>query len=327
MKRDKIMRSTFFIFLFFVILSPCLQAQTRTETRSIRLVWTADSNAMNYEVKVEVNDKGDFKPVAHELTQESSITVTLPIGRYRCQVIPYDFLEKPGRASRWISFEVKSALSRERPAKPADKTTQEISVNYAEDSGKKRFLPVDLYASAAWLPLIPVYGQIEFSFVEKPTPLGTGIRFGALYPGLEFFTPGLELTSSWFVSTDTSTTVLPDTVYEQKKSGNAFTVGLNAVAQKELASSMALAMRLGAGLAISTEEKSDPASLKYALPPYTKKTVFYWHTLIGVSFLYHFNQRVFFEAGIDYNHFFKTEESPGDQPGCIRPFLGAGVKF
>ena len=152
---------------FFLVLAPLLWAQNSPENRPVHLAWTSDEYAMRYEVTVEKETDHGYSQVLREFTGISSIELSLPPGKYRCRVTSYDFLEKPGGESGWTSFEVKAART---PAPP-----MEEDIIIAQPSGEPaageqtpELLPepplssasrgiFDIYLSAAWMPLVPLY--------------------------------------------------------------------------------------------------------------------------------------------------------------------------
>jgi len=63
-----------------------------TEPRSVqRLTWVGDRYATRYEVIIEKDEDGKYTRTLQEFTTDFFIEVSLPPGKYRFQVIPYDF--------------------------------------------------------------------------------------------------------------------------------------------------------------------------------------------------------------------------------------------
>jgi hypothetical protein len=81
-------------------------ADGAVRNRSVRLPWPRDDNAWSYEVVIETEIDGAYRNHLRELTQEFFIVVSLPPGRYRYHVIPYNFLGQPEmeQSSAWRSF-------------------------------------------------------------------------------------------------------------------------------------------------------------------------------------------------------------------------------
>ncbi|MCL2473005.1 MAG: hypothetical protein FWF26_04935, partial [Treponema sp.] len=96
------------ILFFLLITVPQLRAQTGEESRHIRLTWTGDEYALRYEVVLEKEENGEYSEILRRFTDTFFIDVSLPPGNYRCQVIPYDYLEKPADGSQWFDFEVQA---------------------------------------------------------------------------------------------------------------------------------------------------------------------------------------------------------------------------
>ena len=301
----------FFPLLFLLAITPYLWAQN-TETRTVRLTWNRDVNTFRYEVIVE--DTGS-RSVLREFTNSSFISITLPLGNYRCRVIPYDFLDRPGEGSQWLSFEVRSAVTPQAP--PADKG--DIAIEYPEDitkaeAAKKSVepppardpLPFSLYVGAAWMPLIPIYHEQTWFFGEDASFAAFQTHAGILYTGFDLLRVGLELAGSWYLFD-------PMTVSPQSdlSSQHALTFGFNLVARKQLPDMrMSLAFRLGSGMImLPGSDESIP----------TGESIFF---NIGLSYIFFVTEHLFLEAG--FNHVHHLSEKPS---GSFRPSLGAGWQF
>jgi hypothetical protein len=97
--------------LFFLLPLPFARAQNG-ETRFIqRLTWTGDEHARRYEVVIEEEGGGTYRELRRESTAELFIEVSLLPGKYRCRVIPHNFLNQPGTASQWMYIEVLAAFN------------------------------------------------------------------------------------------------------------------------------------------------------------------------------------------------------------------------
>ena len=311
MKPDKSLRHLFFLVLFTLILAPCLMAQDKTEHRLIRLLWAADAYALHYEVLIESEGVSGNQQVLRKITGFPYLEASLPQGKYRFRVIPYDFLEKPGASSPWVSFEIKRAIVPEPP--PIEIAVQpespEIEIEYNETAvetepvpipepapepepvftfvpGPAKIRKISPYISAAWMPLLPAYGDIGTYFGKKPIIIGAGMRFGILFLNLKLFKPGLELSGSWY-----------------KYDLHTCTAGLNLVVQKDISRYTALRMHLGADILIYDN------NIKA-------------QSIAGLLFLIYPHPHFYFEAGFDYAHIFT--KSAGDHTGSIRPVLGMG---
>jgi hypothetical protein len=75
-----------------------------------RLTWTGDEYAWRYEVVIE-REEGAYRELLRQFTTAPFIEVSLLPGKYRCLVIPYDFLDQAGERSEWIYIEVFAALN------------------------------------------------------------------------------------------------------------------------------------------------------------------------------------------------------------------------
>ena len=168
--------------LFFIGLTP-LWAQNQ------RLTWTGDEYAMRYEVIIEKEEGGEYANVLREFTEESFIEVSLPSGKYRCQVIPYDFLNQPVPVTEWMDFEVRPSFHEIIMVSEIPSTDPEPEKATAYPN------QFDLYLSASWISFLPIYnGNTASSF-------GTSVRFGFVSAQRRFFNPGMELTASWRINT------------------------------------------------------------------------------------------------------------------------------
>jgi len=84
------------------------------ESRFIqRFVWHGGEYAIRYQVNVEIYLNGRYVQHFREETTRLFIEVSLPPGRYRFQVIPYDFFERQGTPSQWMYVEILYALQPE----------------------------------------------------------------------------------------------------------------------------------------------------------------------------------------------------------------------
>ena len=295
------------IFAALIFPTPFLRAQVKgnisdTEPHFIRrLSWNEDSYALRYEVIIEKEEEGKYLVFLREFTSDSSLEVSFPPGQYRCRVIPYDYLEKPGEGSRWMSFEVRSVADQGLP--PTDNleivTVSPEPVPPAEKNKLPRLF--DFYLGAAWMPLIPLYGGSNQFFIRKISPAGAGLRFGAILSKESFLNIGAELAGSWY----TSRALLDG----NEETIHAVSLDLNFLARKWFPGGItALTFRLGVGYTFV------PAASLSA-----KESV---HTNLGISFIWLFTKQFYLETGLDYTHLFTEDPS-----GCFRPWIGMGWRF
>jgi hypothetical protein len=213
--------------LFLIGLTP-LWAQNQ------RLTWTGDEYAMRYEVVIEREEAGEYHNVLREFTGESFIEISLPSGKYRCQVIPYDFLNQPVPVTEWMDFEILSgnheiAVVNEIPL------TGTVSERIIEYQNR-----VDFYLSAAGILHLPYYGESSAIL-----PYGAAMRFGVVSAKQRLFNPGMELTASWRAQT----LLFDGDMIQQTR----FTNG-----------SAALRFRLGVGVSLSSDDDSWWAAGQYS---------------------------------------------------------------
>ena len=77
-----------------------------------RLSWIADEFVQRYEIVIEKEDDDEgYRQVLRMYTIVPFVEVSLQPGRYRFQIIPYDFLDRRGEASPWMNFEIRAALT------------------------------------------------------------------------------------------------------------------------------------------------------------------------------------------------------------------------
>jgi len=70
-----------------------------------RLVWNKEEYALYYEVLIFVDENG-YREFLKDTTEDNLFLVSLPPGKYRYSVTPYDLLGIRGETSEWIEFEV-----------------------------------------------------------------------------------------------------------------------------------------------------------------------------------------------------------------------------
>jgi len=251
-----------------------------------QLVWIGDKYTLKYEVVIEKNADNVYKAFLREFTEKPNLQISLPLGEYRYRIIPYDYLEQPGAASDWVNIEIKGAP---------------VVTDKIEN-------PINLYASAAWTPLIPLYGRIQEIFGNKFHAAGASVRFGVLYNKLQWFHPGVELSTSWYSLNNAQSSDIIGT--------QTGVTGLNIVAQKPLPKRMAVTIKAGAAILYQVSE--------IKIEDYS-----YWtgglipQINVEASFLWFAYKQLYLEAGLGFNHLLNKEGNSG----CLRPGIGAGWKF
>ena len=258
-----------------------------TEQRYVQqLAWIGDNYTLKYEVVIEKDEGGKYKTFLREFTEKPSLQVSLPLGKYRYCVIPYDYLEHPGEASDWENIETKPPLV---------------------DTGETDY-PINLYVSAAWSPLFPVYGRMVEIFEKKFYAVGASVRFGALYNKLQWFNPGIELSMSWYALNNAQSS---DTI--GIKTG---ATGFNIVAQKPLPNRMAVTLKAG-------------AAILYQVSKINIEDYSYWtgglipQINLEASFLWFAHKQLYLEAGPGFYYLINKEGNSG----CLSPRLGVGWQF
>jgi len=297
------------LFIFFLtalfFLGPSLWAQSGRyvieQRYEQKLVWVADKYALKYEVLIERNEGKGYRPYLREFTEQPSYQLSVPPGNYRYRIIPYDYLEQPGDPSAWIPLDIKPA-----PITPIEGQKTEDGSYVLEPQDEK---PVNFYINAAWAPLIPIYGGMHQVFGSEFYAAGAMLRFGLLFNTVEWFNPGMELSTSWYK--------LNKDINNDNIGIQAGATGLNFVARKYLPNrSMALTLRTGCALAFQIGEITTENYL-YSMGGMALQLN------LELSFLWFALKHFYMETGVGFNHLlFKDNYS-----GCLRPWLGAGWQF
>ena len=304
-----------------------------------RLKWVGDEYAMRYEVVIQ-REEGQYRTILRELTEASFIEVSLHPGKYRFQVIPYDYLGKPVPATEWMNFEVLPGVAAElnnqlipgdheivvinpsgtvvnraevtlpRPEpetvieyitgeeKAAEYIT-EIEHIYDTEKTTEYMRRFDIYAGAAYVPLLPVHGENTF-FGENISPFGMSAGLCAVFAKQGFLNPGMELTASWRVYGSGGGAI------------HSAAFDFNVLAQSRFPGGRAaINLRAGAGLSLLPQSQSASPDGQYSI-----------HANIGASFLWLFMKNLYLEGGLEYSQFF-TE----DYFGFFRPWIGLGYRF
>ena len=275
-----------------------------------RLTWRGDEYAMQYEVIIQREEKGSYDETLREFTEASFLEVSLHPGKYRYQVIPYDYLGKSIPVTEWMNFEVLRAEVT-FPKPDAEKTieyvteTETVVERITETEKTVEYKPeyvrlFDIYAGAAYVPLLPLYGENQL-FGENISTFGMSARFCVVSAKQGFLNPGMELSASWRVYGSDGRQAVHSTAFD-----------LNILAQSRFpGGKTALNFRAGAGLSLLPKDQSTSPDGQYSI-----------HLNIGASFLWLFMKNFYLEGGADYSQFF-TE----DYFGFFRPWIGTGYRF
>ena len=268
-----------------------LMGLTPLHAQNQRLTWEGDEYTMRYEVIIEKEEAGEYNQVLREFTEDSFIEVSLPSGKYRCQVIPYDFLNQSIPVTEWMEFEVLSGN-----AHPGDETGQAkivltapkaISITAEPEEIVEYQNQLDLYVGVAEMLLLPMYDESAAIL-----PFGAAVRFGVVSAKRRFFNPGMELTASWRIHT----MLFDFNILQQFHSTDDRT---------------ALNLRLGTGVFLVSSDDPRWATGQYSV-----------HMNIGTSVLYLILKNVFLETGMEYSQLFTR-----DFPYFLRSWIGLGYRF
>ena len=254
-----------------------------------RFSWEGSEYALRYEVVIEREADGAYQSLLREFTSSPFLEFSLPPGSYRLQIIIHDIRDIPAGETEWRNFMVIAPA----PAPIAQTPEPEPEAEPAERI--KKDLPFDMYAGAAWMPLIPIYEGEGVVFSSAPSFTGAAVRFGIISAKESNLNPGLEFAGSWYSA----------------GANQAVTAALNFLAQKRhISETAAVNFRLGAGYTILPGRETQPSAEQL------------FHTNLGLSFQLLAFAPFFIEAGFDYTHYFTNYNS-----GCLRPWIGFGVMF
>jgi hypothetical protein len=277
-----------------------------------RISWEGGEYAFRYEVVIEKESGGgsadEYRELLREFTAELFIEVSLAPGKYRCYVIPYDYLDKSGARSDLMYIEVLAAMYPE-----LDDSLFEFVYSDSElaDAPPKKF---NLFLGAAWMPSIAIYDEGSRFFDDRWSPLGAAIRFG-IVSTTGIINLGAELTEALSVLYD-GTGGEPRPLASAAGSGGRVTHIDSTVnflmRNRSPGGKTALTFRLGIGFSLPLFGHNEDS------PPFTDS----FYTNIGVSFLVFVWNNVYMEGGIDYTHWFS-----GSYSGNYRPWFGVGLKF
>jgi len=332
-------RILFLIYYFLILFLPPLWAQTLQKPRSDggnyvieqryvqKIEWIGGNYTLKYEVVIEQNDGGIYKAYIREFTEEPGLQISLPLGIYRYRVTPYDYLEQPGKASDWVNIEIKPAPIVSVEVRKAEDGSyvlhpyeneqivpgvNEIIINRKEDpvtiGDNEIKKPLDVYVSAVWTPLIPLYGRLQEIFGNEFYAAGATVRFGVLFNKPRWFSPGIELSTSWYGLNNAQ-----DGDQIDMQTG---AIGVNIIAQKKLPYGMAVTLRAGFAVAFQIGEINieDYSYATGGLIPQIN---------VEASFLWFAYKQLYLEIGVGFTHLFGKD----DNSGCLRPRLGVGWEF
>jgi len=326
---------TFFFLLFFVPFCGAQESETslvisKTERRYIqRLSWDGDKYTLRYEIQVEKEEGGTYTRIRKVFTEESFIELSLQPGYYRCRVIPYDLLNRPGEGSEWMVFEIPVVAEFDAPKSGEEETliaeaeaeTEPETEEAEKPEPVKKEKSLDFYISLAWMPIYPIHGNTNQFADWKNTLLCGGLRFGAVSftnNSVEF---GMEfaITRYYF------------DIYSNEYENNSWYVEafeLILLAQKWFPGKViALNSRLGGGY---LSLKGGNNFNNYYYYDSYGNIIFYdssvnlngYYLDIGFSFLWRPVKHFYLETGIDYIYLFTDERL-----GFLRPSFAIGLRL
>ncbi|MCL2764602.1 MAG: hypothetical protein FWD40_04915 [Treponema sp.] len=346
-----------------------------------RLVWNREMYALNYEVVIQVFENA-YRDYATEVTEGHFLEVSLPPGRYRYRVTPFDLFGQRAEASAWNQFDVIAAfipaIERFLPAvfyldQKLERVLHISGVNFLEESvfylenelgrlypvetriinnqraelffddekliegvynirieNQEVFVdvlsgfvidykkPLDYFTKIAWVPAIPVYGDLADIFGVNLFLTGAAFNFEAISSKRGDFNGGLELGVSvyWISHASSFKLNLADIVYDFSTfrfyNGVVFAdFDLNIALQRRFNQRRnAFTFRFGLGISLLSGYGSYAGSELVT------------HFNLGASFLFLTHDIFFIEAGTDYSHYMSDRAF-----GLIKPRLAIVWQF
>jgi hypothetical protein len=170
----------------------------------------------------------------------------------------------------------------------------------------------DLYISAAYAPLLPLYGELNQLFGQSVYPLGGAARLRLIPFKRPWGFLGMELGINWHYAASRS---------------DAFTVSFHAPGSElnllfqQWFSNRAAAYMIRAGAALGT---AVDYHFTYPQGDGPSTHILFPQGVLGVSLFWFMRKPFFIEAGLDYVHWFTTDTVA---PGYARPHVGLGWRF
>jgi hypothetical protein len=297
------------LLLCSLLTAHCSLLIAQDEGRSVqRLSWTGDEYTRRYEIIIEKEEVGEYRELLREFTRALFIDVSLSPGKYRCLVITYDFLNRPGGGSGWMYIEVLAHPDSDDmlPEFFLSDSDSGSLVDKSEDN--EPAYKVEMFLSAAWMPSFTIYDKGNRFFGQDNSLAGVTGGFGLLWDKPYYFNPGAELEASYsFFDADSGgqthllTFALNLLLLRRLPEGNLDPSGSRRRVPGE---AMALTFRLGAGYNVLLPQGGAA------------------HINMGLSFLLFVTDNWYLETGLGYAYWFS------DPPANIfRPWIGIGWRF
>jgi hypothetical protein len=275
-----------------------------------RLTWVGDEYARRYEVIIEKEEDGEYKRVLREFTTAFFIEISLPHGKYRYQVIPYDFFGLPVPVTEWMDFEVEyheiimvnpgehesrreiNTISPEPETAEAAEIVETAETAETVIEYKNQF---DIYLGLSYILTQPIYVGSEL--LSENLSQGIGLRLAIVSAKQKSLNFGMEGSSSWRISRDDQPL-------------QSLTFDLNLVMRYLSDDKAALNFRVGAGIYLRSGTSPVSAMGQYALYVNPGGSIMFWLPL----------KHLYIEAGMEYVQFFYNS-------GFLHPSIGLGFRF
>jgi hypothetical protein len=301
-----------------------------------RFTWKGGEYALRYEVIFERENNGAYRAHLRETTTSHFIEVSLPPGKYRFRVIPYDILGRPAEGSPWAEIEVLSIPRQKPEIESAFNSVPEPEPESAAEPEPEKPEPE---------PESEVEPEPEKPEPEKTVFFRIGAAFGVggsltVYGNKFFDDPDVGLRTSIVFKTPYDIYVGPELTGDINRYGNLekwkmyfFTFGLNLLAEKWLPNKIfGVGLKLGMIYPSIDISKNWHGKNRDELDYFREDDVgiivaeegFYADRLIpniGASFYWLIKKHFLLEIGFNYMHIFNTSS------GYFRPMLGISYQF
>jgi hypothetical protein len=366
--KSRLLRSLALALPLFIALASFAEAQSAgyfldpnsEEPRFIqRFVWSGGEYTLRYEIIIERQEGRTFRRHTQRFTTDTFIEVSLPPGRYRYCVIPYDILNRPSDGTDWVNIEVRHALKpelidfsqdnfkengktiilfdiyadnidmdaeiflREKNGKPVAPD----EIEFFDDGGFRLFFDSRLLKETEYEVYVKNPGGLENSlgivYVEPESPFK--INIGAAWmPMFRIYGD----TADWDMTLFGAGVRL-----SLAFNFSAFYIGPELTASffmipgiTHFAGGQTLGADFGLLFGKQMPNKKTAFHLRlgggYSMLLGQEELLFYFRAYTGVSFFWRVARNLFFEIGADYTHCFNDDFS-----GFMRPWVGLGVQF
>ncbi|MDR1506621.1 MAG: hypothetical protein LBI67_05915 [Treponema sp.] len=175
--------------------------------------------------------------------------------------------------------------------------------------------PENVYFSAGYKPMIPLFGQLNEMLDSKIHPLGFSVRFWTVPFEWKTLGIGFQAEAGYnFLFSDYS-----QSGFDYRVTGHFADLALHVVVEKRFSQKLSLALHAGPALAASVDFKKTNALFR------TKAVnAVFPGAGAGISALYFFSNRWFAMTGLECLYIFSRDET---NPAYLSPYIGIGSKL